>query len=819
MDRIRKTLRRYGGGGNGGNEEQTSSSDFSYNDGGATQGFNPNEKSEAEVKQHVVNQDFEADIKVPNLNLIASKSQEFDPVTSHLMNEIIEDEYAGIHVEDDSPYPEVRAAVPSTDDFEMPQATIRAWTLGLILTTIGSAMNMYFSLHSPTITITTMVTSILAYPFGRFWAWCIPNWKIFGLPLNPGPFNLKEHAVITIMANASFNGGAAYATDILVSMNKFYNVDFGVGFAIVAILSTNMIGFSMGGLIRKFVVDSPSAIWPQNLVTCTFLTNMHINENHPANGWHISRLWFFLIVFIVGFIYYWIPGYMFAALSNFSWITWIKPKSPIINQIFGSQTGLGMLPNSIALDWNQIAGYVGSPLIPPAGTLATISLSIIIVFWAIVPAISFTNTWYGDYLPISSSGSFDRFQDNYQVSRIVNKDLTFNDAEYKKYSPLFLSTTFAISYGLSFASTTATIVHTILFHGKEIIEQFKCKETPDVHNRLMSRYKRVPEWWFLISFLIFFALSIVTVRVWNTEMPIWSLVVALVIALVFLLPVSIIYARTNIAVGLNVITEFIIGYMVPGKPIAMMFFKTFGYITNNQAVTFAQDMKLGHYMKISPKNLFFSQFIAAIWSCFVQIAVMRWSYGAVENLCKPGQGSGFDCPGARVFFTASIIWGAIGPQRQFSPGQLYYKLLFFFIVGAGLPIINWLILRKWPNSMVKYLHWPVFFSGTGLIPPATPYNYTSYCLVGLFFGWFIKKKFFHWWTKYNYSLSAGLDIGLAWSMLIISLALGLTSTKFPAWWGNDVVGKTLDSAVNKTGASINIRIKLKDGEAFGPSTW
>ena len=33
-------------------------------------------------------------------------------------------------------------------------------------------------------------------------------------------------------------------------------------------------------------------------------------------------------------------------------------------------------------------------------------------------------------------------------------------------------------------------------------------------------------------------------------------------------------------------------------------------------------------------------------------------------------------------------------------------------------------LEKWPNSPVKYLHWPVFFSGTGYIPPATPYNYT-----------------------------------------------------------------------------------------------
>ena len=34
--------------------------------------------------------------------------------------------------EDDSPYPEVRAAVANTDDPTIPASTIRAWVLGLI---------------------------------------------------------------------------------------------------------------------------------------------------------------------------------------------------------------------------------------------------------------------------------------------------------------------------------------------------------------------------------------------------------------------------------------------------------------------------------------------------------------------------------------------------------------------------------------------------------------------------------------------------------------------------------------------------------------
>lgn len=752
-----------------------------------------------------------------NAQLSTSKSPEFDPVTSNLGKEILTDEYAAVVVEDDSPYPEVRAAVPSSDDSLLPQNTIRMWTLGLIFTTIGCALNLLFSLHQPSIIITTFVTSILAWPVGLLWARFLPNVKIFGAPLNPGPFNIKEHALITIMANVAYGGmtagGAAYATDIFLAQNRFYKSDFGWGFDLVAIWSTQCIGFALGGICRRVLVYPASMIWPQNLVMSTFLTNMHVNENHVINGWKISRLNFFGIVGVTGFLWYWIPGYIWTGLSSFAWPTWIAPNNPKVNQVFGSTTGLGLLP--ITFDWEQISGYVGLPLIPPASALATIGLSMILIFWSVVPALYYTNTWYSKYMPISSSSSYDRYGKDYDVQKIINtKTLSFNNEEYKKYSPLFLSTTFAISYGLSFASMLATLVHAVIFHGKDIVQQVKRKEKPDVHMRLMQQnYKEVPEWWFFGVFLVFFGLAVATVRAWPTEMPVWALVVALIIAIIFLLPCGIIFALTNISVGLNVVTEFIVGYMLPGKPLAMMFFKTFGYITNVQAVTFVQDMKLGHYMKIAPRVLFAAQFVGTIWGSLVQVAVLRWSYSAIHELCEPHQSSNYTCPNGRVFFNASIIWGVIGPQRQFSAGQIYNKILYFFVLGAALPVVNWLILKKWPNSFVRWLNWPVFFSGTGMIPPATPYNYAAYCGVGLFFGYYVKRKWFHWWSKYNYSLSAGLDIGLAWSMVIIFLTTTLTNTLFPTWWGNSIVQRTMDTqgtAVLKT---------LEKGESFGPLSW
>ena len=64
--------------------------------------------------------------------------------------------------------------------------------------------------------------------------------------------------------------------------------------------------------------------------------------------------------------------------------------------------------------------------------------------------------------------------------------------------------------------------------------------------------------------------------------------------------------------GLNVITELVIGYLYPGKPLANVTFKTYGYISMTQALTFLADFKLGHYMKIPPKSMFVVQVIPLI---------------------------------------------------------------------------------------------------------------------------------------------------------------------------------------------------------------
>ncbi|KDN37828.1 hypothetical protein RSAG8_09882, partial [Rhizoctonia solani AG-8 WAC10335] len=566
----------------------------------------------------------------------------------------------------------------------------------------------------------------------------------------------------------------------------------------------------------------------------------------------ISRERFFIYVFIGGFFWYFLPGYLFTALSYFSWVCWIAPNNVKVNHMFGVIHGMGM--SLFTFDWSQIA-YIGSPLATPWWAEANVMAGFFFFFWFLTPVLYYTNTWYAQYMTISSRTSYDNTKHAYDVTRILNPDATLNMEAYKAYSPLFLSTTFALSYGLSFASITATITHAVLYFRKQIWTQARrsLSEQPDIHARLMSRYKQVPEWcrykqvpewWYALIFIPSLIFGIVSIEVWPTQMPVWAFFLALIIAFVYIIPIGMIQAITNQQVGLNVITELIIGYALPGRPVAMMLFKTWGYITMAQALQFTSDFKLGHYMKIPPRPMFTAQVVATVISGTVQLGVHAWMFTNISGMCTEDQPDGFICPSTEVFGTASIIWGVIGPALQFSKGQIYYGLSFFFLIGAIAPALAWLVSRRYPNSFVKYVNFPVIFNGTGLIPPASAINFVPWAIVGFIFQYVIRRRHFQWWVKYNYVLSAALDSGVAISIVVIFFCLQYPKNVLSAaldsgvaisivviffclqypkngtigensvlkWWGNTVYTNTADSH----GTPLRV---LAPGETFGPTSW
>ncbi|KAF5377622.1 hypothetical protein D9615_005109 [Tricholomella constricta] len=717
-----------------------------------------------------------------------------------------------IEFDDESPYPEVRAAVASVDDPLMPVNTFRMWFLGLFFTIAVSGTNQLFSLRYPSVFVTGIVAQLLALPMGKGLEYILPTTRFntFGYvwSLNPGPFSIKEHVCITVMANVVMSG--AYATDVIIAQRIFYGQQVSYAYQILLVLSTQIIGFSFGGFLRQFVVWPSSMIWPGALVSSALFNTLHRSFGKSERG-HMPRERFFLIALICSFVWFWIPGYLFTALSVFNWACWIAPKNLVVNALFGTSTGLGM--GILTFDWSMIA-YIGSPLVTPWWSEANIVAAFVVIFWIIAPILYFTNAWDSSFLPISSYFSFDNTGSRYNARAIVTPDGFFNQEAYAAYSPLLMSTTLALAYGVAFAAFISIFVHTFLWFRRDIMRRFRSslKDERDVHSRLMLHYPEVPSWWFGIVFVACFVVLLVTVSVFPTQLPAWAALIGVIIAAILSLPVSMLQAITNQQVPTQVMYELIIGYMLPGRPIANMVFKVIGYIGTNQAMTFSGDMKLGHYMKVPPRIMFSVQLVAAFVSCFVVIFVQDWMLNNIEDVCTRTQKDGFVCPSSNTFATASLIWGGIGPQRLFSPGAPYSALLWFFLVGGLAPIPFYLLSRRYPLSFWRYINIPVCFAGLGALPPASGINYASWGIVGFIFNFFIRRYHFRWWMRYNYILSAALEAGVVIALIVIFFAIQYPTGIEIEWWGNMVWIDTADTM------GIPFR-ELAPDATIGPKVW
>lgn len=264
----------------------------------------------------------------------------------------------------------------------MPVDTIRAWVIGFVLCTAVGACNILLALRPEQLAIPSTVVQLIAYPIGNFWHLIMPT-KVFTLfgksfSLNPGPFNTKEHTLITVMAAAGT--GLSYAIDILLAQEVFYGQTFGWGYQLLLTMSTQALGFGLAGVTRRFLIWPAAMIWPSNLINTSLMYSLHDHsKSDPAqtNGWKIGRYRFFLVAGGAYFVYAWFPSYIAPFLSYFAFVTWIAPKNVIVNQLFGGITNIGLIP--ITFDWSVITGFTGSPLYVPSFALWNNLMGILIV--------------------------------------------------------------------------------------------------------------------------------------------------------------------------------------------------------------------------------------------------------------------------------------------------------------------------------------------------------------------------------------------------------------------------------------------------------
>ncbi|XP_020985895.2 oligopeptide transporter 4-like [Arachis duranensis] len=438
------------------------------------------------------------------------KNVNADPEMAKSNEELKQDE------EEVSPIEEVRLTVSNVDDPTQPVWTFRMWFLGLISCCLLSFLNQFFAYRAEPLVITQITVQVATLPIGRFMARVLPTTK-FGIgskkfSLNPGPFNMKEHVLITIFANAgtAFGSGSPYAVGIVNIIKAFYGRSISFLVAWLLIITTQVLGYGWAGLLRKYVVEPAHMWWPGNLVQVSLFRALHEKED----GNRTSRAKFFFIALLCSFLWAAVPGYLFQTLTSISWLCWVFSKSVTAQQIGSGMNGLGL--GALTLDWSAVASFLFSPLVSPFFAIVNVFVGYALIVYAVIPIAYWGFNVYGaNKFPIFSSSLFTAQGQEYDIRSIVNNKFELDVAKYLKTGPIHLSVFFSLTYGFGFATIAATLTHVICFYGTEIMERYRAssKGKEDIHTKLMKKYKDIPSWWFYVMLFVTLVASLLLCQI------------------------------------------------------------------------------------------------------------------------------------------------------------------------------------------------------------------------------------------------------------------------------------------------------------------
>ncbi|KAH8648569.1 OPT oligopeptide transporter protein-domain-containing protein [Xylariales sp. PMI_506] len=751
-----------------------------------------------------------------------------------------------------SPYPGVRAVAENRDDQSVPIETFRAYFLGIGWAIIGTFMATFFNSRFPSISLSGSVVQILLYPCAKLLEFVLPDWGItvWGVrhSLNPGPWTFKEQMFATITYNIAIYTTNSYTMILVQKSPVYYGETFiTFGYQLMLTLFVQLMGMGFAGYLRRFSVYPVKALWPTILPTIAMnraLTSPEPREN--IYGWTMSRYKFFYICTIGMFVYYWLPGYLFTALSTFNWMTWIAPENVTLAILTGSSLGLGLFNPITTFDWN-VATSSYAALAQPFFATCTMYFGSILG-GLIILGIYYTNMYNTAYLPINSSSAFTNNGTTYDVQAVV-VDNKLNETLYQQYSPPFYTAGYVLTVGANFAFYPVYFLY-IMFNqwttvSKAYVDFYQglrrgkgnYEGATDVHNRLMSRYAEVPDWWFLLILVAAVVVSVVFLSIYPLDTPVWMVFLMIAINIVFAVPLSFLSATTGTNLGLGSLIEIITGFLLPGNPNAFLFSQTLGsWALAGYGDNYVQDQKMAHYCKIAPRAVFRSQIGTIIITCFVAVGTQDFILNNVQGLCTADQPSKFTCANdGAPLYASSLMWGLLGSQRMFN--SLYPLFRWCFLIGTLIALVflagqslgprylpgvkerlrrslrprTFALLDRTLFPFVASLLWlnPILIiQGVQHWAPSNMSYKTPGMILSFVFMYWLPRHRLAWWEKYNYVLSAALTAGVAICALVKFFAVEYDPVSL-TWWGNTVSSAGVD------GSSVGI-LPIPERGYFGP---
>jgi OPT family oligopeptide transporter len=481
---------------------------------------------------------------------------------------------------------------------------------------------------------------------------------------------------------------------------------------------------------------------------------------------------------------------------------------------------------NLSLDWSNINWNGSSILITPFWTQTVLFLAFVFNCWILLPAAKWGNL--GSYKHgLMSNSLLLANGTKYPTFKIVNSDFSLNETAWEEYGPAYMGLQFAWGTFFNYAKLTSAFVWMATFGGPAILSTLgkniaarKARreankqrassdtnggtERPNIHHQYTDRlnvlqrsYKEVPGWWFIALFLAGFVTLLAIIGSGHLFIPWWTVLVAVATGFIVVVPLGYLYAISNYQVAIGDFNELIYGYLIhtaagaahhhPCGP------SVYGGIAGDawyRAQYMLQDQRIGHYMHIPPRTVFFSQIFGCILGVPINYGVIRWvlntkfDYLSGVKTDPLHQWTGQKLVGSN---TLGVQYAVIGPKRMFGASELSI-LPYGFLVGAGAPLLIYALHRAFPKSKLKFHLWntTIFFSGITVFYGNLSTGYFS-AWVGGFIAmyWFFRYRF-KIWKRYNYIVAAAFDAAFNLNMLLIFLFFGSgKQIKMPAWWGNN----------------------------------
>ncbi|KAG0310137.1 hypothetical protein BGZ97_012762 [Linnemannia gamsii] len=687
------------------------------------------------------------------------------------------------------------AIVPITDDTTLVAITFRFWVISTFFGIVGAVIQQYYVFRNTPGTFSNFFVNLASYAMGRAMARILPTEAIsigkFSLSLNPGPFNIKEHALIGIAVSTA--ASAAYAIIVLSAMDLYLHLRINALGSLLLILTTQCVGYGMAGMLRKYLVYPAEMVWWPNLIQVVFYNAIHNTDEFRTRrmirGW--SYMKFFWVFCFVTFIYQFLPQYFAPVLVYFDWACWISPFNRDIWAIFSSIFGGGVF--ALSFDWNSIGGT--TMYYPLSAQLCTYTGNIL-SYWIILPIMWLTNALgtrtFGR--PLTSS-LFYQNGTKFDINGVLKPDFSLDVDKYNAGKPAVITPLNSLLYFYSFAALAACVSHVICFHGTLILSNWKRAiggESDDIHTKMMRVYPEVPQLWYAAFYIVMAVLSAFVCEVYLKQLPWWGLIIALAIGWVLTLPICTMKAITGSGPGLNIITELVCGYILPGKPIANMTFKCYGYMAMYQCQSLLEDLKLGHYMKIPPRSMFIGQFwgtlIGSVFNYLTMILIID-SQRDILNGNKENPANLWTSQNVDIYWGSGLIFGALGPARMFALSGGYGYVFYGFLVGAILPVILWAFSKVCPRIPWSNMNVSIIAGGMSAYPNGYTMGILPSLISCLVFRLYMFRYHTAWWQKYALILASALDTGAAFTSIILFVFVsGGISPRLlinaPHWWGN-----------------------------------